>query len=212
MSDKKKQVDLTQFKAESIKDMGLCSPAYKKFKEKYGDEAFHLASRKADVMNLIEEGKGEWVISFTVELMSSEAIFDFICYILDEIKRDFKGKQIHRVVKILKEHISGEDEHSQDINNARKVLEDESQTISKDTWAGLSVYNLYRGLVQIIRACSEGEDYKNRMTLCIRHLVEAYAIDATAKDEFLPIANYRVEKYKHFGHYAMKLTRIWPFE
>jgi hypothetical protein len=212
MKKKYPKIDLEKFSPETITEMGLCPTAFKRFKKDYGDTVHPLSNHKATVINLIDEGKGEWVITFCTALMESPQHLLFAKYVIGEVQRDFKGRIIERICLLLDQHISGEMDNAQDIQNAQKMLESEVLNMPQDTWPQQCVFKIYKGLINLIRACSEGENINQRMTVAIRCFVEAYALDAVARDNFAPIQHHRVDKFKHFGLYAMKLTGVWPFE
>lgn len=210
---KQRKINTGKFKIDDLKELALCANAHKYLKEKYGEEMDDLANRKADVMQLIDEKKGDWVVTFCLSLLDDVEDAQYYLYVVEEVERDFKGKTIKTLCRQLSAHIMGKDDFSQEILNKRKFFEEETnyKTISNEP-VKLAYHHLCRGLIHLIRAIQQGESLKKRLPVAITHLVEAYSVNEAIKDEFVHYDNTFNNKYKHYAHYAMSLTKIWPNE
>ena len=184
-------------------------PAYKFFKRKYGEDEFDLRERKNEIVGLINEGKGNWIITFCLAVMPQENKLKFAEYIANEMNRDFAGDIPFQAGKYLKLLIAGDDT-TQELKNLLKSVNAEIATLPTETPLEKGKCELYKGVRHLVRCVDE--DMQQRLSVSVRHLVEAYVCKEWADDEFAQVINIRNEKYRHYALYAMTLTEIWPLD
>ncbi len=208
-----KKVNSRKFKIDDLKDLKMCSRAFKFFKRRYGDKVINLRESRSDIINLIDEGKGEWILTFCFGLMDDERLLQFYRYMIDEVNRDFKGKIIQQSCGKIVDFLDGKDT-SQEVQNFKKffIKENNINTNEDRTLMEQAKRSLYFGMVNAIESLEKGQNGAQKMGTSIGHLVEAYTANELCNNEAINFNNIRIDKFKHFALYAMTLTEIWPHD
>lgn len=206
-----KKADPKKFTMDDLKDLKMCGRGFKYFKRRYGDRVIDLSEARAEVVGLIDEGKGDWVLTFCFGLMDDEKLLQFYRYMIDEVNRDFKGKVIQQACAKIISFLEGGDT-AQEVQNFKKFFNRENQIDTEEdrTLMEQAKRSLYYGMVYSIESLEKGENGAQKMGQAITHLVEAYTTNELCKNEEINFSNVRIDKFKHFALYAMVLTEVWP--
>ena len=70
--------EILNFKIDLVKNYEGCPDAMAFLKNRYGDQQDNLRKRKNDFIALIDEGKGDWVINFFLNIMTKKQRLQYV--------------------------------------------------------------------------------------------------------------------------------------
>jgi len=206
----KKKIDLKNFNIKMIEDMQACTVAQKiLFKRFEGQTNVDISTRKNDFLNIVDEGRGDWILFFCLSIMPESQRCDLLRFLIDDIQQSFKGKVISQSCDEMFLYLEGKG-NAQKLRNMCKKFSVEGKREMKGTFLEQCYYHICFALDNYIQATLGG-----KIPLIIKGseaVISALILLVLSEDEFQDIHSYKKLKQKEYAMYAMKLTKVWPFE
>lgn len=217
MSNKSK---LKDFNIEMVNKLGGCKPAMKYLREKYGEEVIDLGNRRADFIDIMDEGKADWIINFCLNIMQPQERKTYLEYVLLDLSFQFsEDDSIKKPIKLLIRHICKQDKSDSEIENYDVMFQNRLSNLESVYIKNEAEEDILKRVIEIrkIKAMQTVcENYKkNFIKACVMsslHSCEAIVARDIIEDSTQNICMIRRIKMKEYGLYAMKLTELWPNE
>jgi len=128
-----KKFNMKKFNIKMLKEIDACTSAQKQlFKRFEGQTNVDLSTRKNDFINLIDEGRGDWVVFFCLSVMRPSQQYDFLRFCLDDIKQNFKGQVVDQACYSMNSYIDGKGD-KQELQNMGKKFASQADINEKQT-------------------------------------------------------------------------------
>ena len=204
-----------RFNVEMVTELGGCKPAMRYLREKYGEEIADLSTRKADVIQLLDDGKEDWVINFCLNVMGDKAQEKFFQHVVVMLFNEFPSDHdlrdictlILEQVKHLNDNLSELSIYSVLCEERIKVLEEVQYKDEAKEHQRLIEYYKRKAVLNILNHM-----INNPIKSCLK--IASYSCEATiirdiSEGSVENIELMRRRKMKEYGLFAMMLTDIW---
>jgi len=203
-----------EFNIEMIKDFGGCKQAMIYLRDKYGHEVDDLSKRRADVINLMDEGKEDWVINFCLNVMDNPNKVKFLEFVLLDFCFQFPvDRSLGKVSKLIVNQIIHEQDNFSELipcfNFYKHNLMKSYDATEDQNWRSLLIKKL-RTIETVIEYMDK--DFIKACITCAKHACESIILRDHIEGSAENIGVMRRNKMKEYGLYAMMLTAIWPNE